>query len=205
MVDGDAIEVTPEVHGRVDVRLIGVDTPETYSEAQPYGSEASSFASSRLERRKVGLEFDAERTDPYDRLLAYVHLPNGSMFNETLVKKGYAQVATFPPNVKYVVRFKLAQREARNAGLGLWGLSQDQLCQQTDRGNGTGGGCASSPQPALGSDPSLASGGIPPLPFRGDYDDFTTQGQAQKVLEWDPSDPYYLNVEDDGLLYEGLL
>jgi len=37
------------------------------------------------------------------------------MFNEVLVEEGYAQVATFPPNVKYTDRFLKAQREAREA------------------------------------------------------------------------------------------
>jgi micrococcal nuclease len=74
-----------------------------------------------------------ERTDRYGRLLAYVRLQDGSMFNEVLLKEGYAQIATFPPNVRYVERFEKAQREAREAGRGLWGLPEGQLCQQTDR------------------------------------------------------------------------
>ena len=57
----------------------------------------------------VKLELDVRKIDPYDRLLAYVYLPNGQMFNETLVREGYAQVATFPPNVKYQERFLKAQ------------------------------------------------------------------------------------------------
>jgi micrococcal nuclease len=35
------------------------------------------------------------------------------MFNEVLLKEGYAQMATFPPNVKYVGRFQEVQRTAR--------------------------------------------------------------------------------------------
>lgn len=89
----------------------------------------------------MALEFDVERMDPYNRLLAYVWLPGNRMFNEILVRQGYAQVATFPPNVQYTDRFRSAQREARQAGRGLWGLPQGQLCQQTDRGNGIGGSC----------------------------------------------------------------
>lgn len=58
-----------------------------------------------------------------------------------LLKEGYAQVVTFPPNVTYVERFEEAQREAREAGRGLWGLCEGQLCWQTHRGNGIGGGC----------------------------------------------------------------
>ncbi len=49
----------------------------------------------------MALEFDAEKTDRYGRLLAYVWTPGGTLFNEFLVEQGYAQVATFPPNVKY--------------------------------------------------------------------------------------------------------
>jgi micrococcal nuclease len=77
----------------------------------------------------VSLELDVERVEPYGRLLAYVYLPNGEMFNETLLEEGYAQVATFPPNVKYVDSFLEAQREAREANRGLWGLSAGELCQ----------------------------------------------------------------------------
>jgi micrococcal nuclease len=51
-----------------------------------------------------------EKVDPYGRLLAYVWLPDGSMFNEALVREGYAQVGTFPLNVKYTDLFLEAQR-----------------------------------------------------------------------------------------------
>jgi micrococcal nuclease len=86
----------------------------------------------------VALEFDVERVDPYGRLLAYVWIPDYSMFNEVLLKEGYAQMATFPPNVKYVERFQEAQREAREANRGLWAPSEVQHCRQRDRGNGIG-------------------------------------------------------------------
>jgi micrococcal nuclease len=121
VVDGDTIEVAPTVDGLTEVRLIGVDTPETshptYGE-QPYGQQAKEFTTSRLEGERVALEFDVERVDPYGRLLAYVWLSDGSMFNETLVGEGYAQVATFPPNVEHTDRFLQAQREAREADRG---------------------------------------------------------------------------------------
>jgi hypothetical protein len=43
------------------------------------------------------------------------------------VLKGYAQVATYPPDVKYEERFVQAQHEAVEAGSGLWGAA----CQLT--------------------------------------------------------------------------
>ena len=144
VVDGDTIDISPSVEGRSRVRLIGMDTPEVHFGTQPYGPEASAFAKRELDGEEVRLELDVQKIDPYGRLLAYVYLPDGEMFNETLLEEGYAQVATFPPNVKYVDRFLEAQREAREANRGLWGLSAGELCQQTDRDNGIGGGCSGS-------------------------------------------------------------
>lgn len=154
VVDGDTLEISPAIEGITDLRLIGVDTPETKKPncaPQPYGAEASAFTTAQLQGQEIGLEFDVEKTDRYDRLLAYVYKAD-EMFNETLLREGYAQLATFPPNVKYVERFQEAQAEARANGKGLWGQSPEQLAQQTDRGNGIGGdGCtpprASQPPP----------------------------------------------------------
>jgi micrococcal nuclease len=68
----------------------------------------------------VRLQFDLERIDPFGRTLAYVWLGD-ELFNETLVREGYAFVTTYPPNVRYLDRFRAAQREARSAGRGVWG------------------------------------------------------------------------------------
>jgi hypothetical protein len=45
----------------------------------------------------------------------------GTILNAELVRQGYAQVATFPPIVKYQKLFLRFQREAREAKRGLWG------------------------------------------------------------------------------------
>jgi micrococcal nuclease len=205
-VDGDTIKIAPAVDGLTEVRLIGVDTPETKDPrtgVQPYGEAAYRYTASTFKGKEVSLEFDVERTDRYGRLLAYMWLPDRRMFNEVLLEEGYAQVATFPPNVKYVERFEKAQREAREAGRGLWGLPVGQRCQQTDRGNGIGGGCAANgdtqESPSV-SRPFDAGGG-------GDLDcsDFSTQEEAQAVLDRDPSDPNRLDgTDNDGIACESL-
>jgi len=105
------------------VRLIGIDTPESVAPGEPvqcFAIEASSYTTDRLEGERVRLQFDLERIDPYGRTLAYVWLGD-ELFNETLVREGYAFVTTYPPNVRYVGRFRAAQREARSAGRGVWG------------------------------------------------------------------------------------
>jgi endonuclease YncB( thermonuclease family) len=105
------------------VRLIGVDTPETRHPKElmhPPGTEALAFAVQLVEGKKVRLEFDRQRKDRYKRLLAYVYVGD-IMLNAELVRQGYAQVVTLPPNVKYQQLLLQLQREAREAKRGLWG------------------------------------------------------------------------------------
>jgi micrococcal nuclease len=122
---------------KVRIRLLGIDTPELHESAklerdarqsgrsreaiQVLGRLAWEYAKKRLDGRPVGLEFDAQRRDRYGRTLAYVWLPDGTFFNMLIVRDGYAQVMTIPPNVKYAGLFMACQREAREQGRGLWG------------------------------------------------------------------------------------
>jgi len=214
VVDGDTIEVSPAVDGIQDVRLIGVDTPETYGGAEPLGDQASAFTKGALTGRRVALEFDEERIDPYGRVLAYVWTSADAMFNSQLLRRGLAQVATFPPNTEYVDQFESIQRQARAENRGIWSLSQAQQCQLADRGNGIGEGtpgCTgasqapqqqSSPQPVPQPRPAPAI----LTPSGGDLDcsDFDTQTEAQAVLDADPSDPNGLDGEGDGVPCESL-
>jgi micrococcal nuclease len=122
VVDGDTIHV--DLDGvDTSIRLIGIDTPEMdgpYTHEECFGPEASTYTQNALDDREVFLEFDVERTDRYDRTLAYVWL-DGELFDERILADGFALVATFPPNVRYVDRFLAAQRRGRDANLGLWG------------------------------------------------------------------------------------
>ena len=122
VIDGDTIRVELDEQ-ETAVRLIGIDTPERdgpYTSRECYGEEASRFTLDRLGGRTVELEFDVERTDRFGRTLAYVWLDD-ALFNERLVRSGFAVVTTFPPNVRYVERFTAAQRRARDDQRGLWG------------------------------------------------------------------------------------
>src|SRR3990167_5190540 len=106
VIDGDTVEI----EGGSRVRLIGIDTPETVDPSRPvgcYGREASNFTKSQLEGKEVRLEKDISETDRYGRLLRYVWIGD-VFFNETLVKEGYAQSSTYPPDVKYQDKFLAA-------------------------------------------------------------------------------------------------
>lgn len=123
VVDGDTIVVN--ING-VDekVRLIGIDTPESVHPDSTLNSElgkiASDFTTKLLSGKSVTLEMDVQERDKYGRILAYVYL-DGVMVNKTLLSAGMAQVATYPPNVKYVEDFKALEKIARDGNVGLWG------------------------------------------------------------------------------------
>src|SRR5215203_7217671 len=117
VVDGDTIELNLAVDGADRVRLIGVDTPETNDPEggeQPLAAQAREFTTRELEGEEVDLEFDEDRTDRFGRLLAYVY-KDGEMYNETLLREGFAQVYTVQPNDKYLDVFEDAQAEAQTA------------------------------------------------------------------------------------------
>ncbi len=113
------------------VRLIGVDTPETVDPRRPvgcYGAEASWHTKTLLPvGTAVRLERDVEARDRYGRLLAYVFRRSDGMFiNEALLRDGYGQLLTIPPNVAQVRRFRAAQASARRSGAGLWSACSHQ-------------------------------------------------------------------------------
>jgi micrococcal nuclease len=121
VVDGDTIQV--RLGARVEkVRYIGINTPEVHHPAkgeEPGGREATEVNRRLVEGKRVRLELDVRERDRYGRLLAYVWVGD-VMVNAELVRLGYAQVMTIPPNVRYQETLLKLQREARDAGRGLW-------------------------------------------------------------------------------------
>ncbi|MGA9348699.1 MAG: thermonuclease family protein [Anaerolineae bacterium] len=128
VIDGDTIEV--EIEGEsYKVRYIGIDTPELHHPDKPveyYAQEAYEKNRELVEGKTVYLEKDVSETDQYERLLRYVYMGD-TFVNAYLVQHGYALVSTYPPDVKYQERFLELQREAREAGRGLWGEVQTQV------------------------------------------------------------------------------
>lgn len=121
-VDGDTFVI--DYNGiNEKVRLIGVDTPESVHPNEEknteFGELVSNYSKEMLTGKKVQIEFDVDERDKYGRLLAYVYL-DGQMYNKILLEKGYAKIATYPPNVKYVDDFTKIQKIARENKMGLW-------------------------------------------------------------------------------------
>ncbi len=124
VVDGDTIQIST---GET-VRFIGIDTPETVDPRRPvgcFGKEASNEVKGLLSGKEIILKKDISDTDKYKRLLRYIYLPleNGEILfvNDYLVREGYAQVLTYPPDVKFDKQLLEAQRVAKEQRKGLWG------------------------------------------------------------------------------------
>ncbi len=136
VIDGDTVRARLSGSAPERVRLLGIDTPEVHDSAKmrrdvqrsrrsreatrALGLLAARFTRLHLDGRAVGLEFDVQLRDVYGRLLAYVWLHDGTLFNMLILREGYAQVLTVPPNVRYADLFLACQQEARVQGRGLW-------------------------------------------------------------------------------------
>jgi micrococcal nuclease len=126
VVDGDTIRVVIDgVEERV--RYIGIDTPElnagSSATPDPYAESAMTANARLLAGGRLVLEKDVSERDRYGRLLRDVWIERGgtwTLVNLALVAEGFAQISTYPPDVRYVDQLLAAQAEAREAGRGLW-------------------------------------------------------------------------------------
>lgn len=115
IVDGDTVACDD---GR-RIRLLLIDAPEM--DQGPFGRVARRVLEELAPvGTRVMLERDVEAFDRYGRTLAYLHLADGRIVNEELLRAGVAVVSVYPPNVQHVDRFRRAVEEAREAGRGLW-------------------------------------------------------------------------------------
>jgi len=126
VVDGDTVDLDVSDGRRptTRIRLWGVDTPEVAASptgAMYWGDQASQFSKQTLQGRTVRLELiEGETRDKYNRLLAYVHLPeSGEMFNEMLLRGGHAYADSRFKH-PYRERFVELERAAHAAHVGLW-------------------------------------------------------------------------------------
>ena len=119
VVDGDTVFL---VDGQ-KVRYIGINAPELAHDdhsAEPYGEASKRFNTSLVNHKKVRLEFDKERFDRYQRLLAYVFLVTDTFVNAEMLSNGFAYFLKHRPNLKYDSILLQAQRSAMSAKIGIW-------------------------------------------------------------------------------------
>jgi micrococcal nuclease len=105
-----------------EVKLIGVDTPETKHPKKPveyFAKESFAFTEKLVKGKEVRLEYDIHERDSFGRRLAYVYLEDGTLLNAEIIKGGYGRTDTKSP-FKYREQFSQYEKEAREDKRGQW-------------------------------------------------------------------------------------
>lgn len=137
VVDGDTVDINRNEEDTV--RVLGIDTPEVYSQNKPsefflentsenrkclrnMGEKASNFAKEKLANQTVKVVQDSKSDERgnYGRLLGYIEYNNTDL-GEELLERGYARVynSSFERKEKY----RELETESRVEGRGIWNES----------------------------------------------------------------------------------
>lgn len=126
VVDGDTVKV--RIGKKVEsIRILGIDTPEKYPTrtgyAECYGDEASAYAVAAFSGKTIRITRDLtqDARDKYGRILANVHLPNGTLYAEKAASAGTAFHYVYEKRpTSFDVRIKKAEASAKAKSLGVW-------------------------------------------------------------------------------------
>jgi len=140
VVDGDTIDlaVPDGNYPHTRVRLLGIDTPETKSPVAGtmyFGTEAADYTTQAALGKTVRVFLDSisPERDKYDRLLAYVLLPDGNYLNELLLRKGFAY-ADLRFRHSFYNSYSQLESAARSQKKGLWqNVTREQLPEWLQR------------------------------------------------------------------------
>lgn len=116
IIDGDTIVVGNNTH----VRMLGINTPE---KGELYYKEAKDFLNNSIFNRTIRLEYGRDKTDLYDRTLAYVFL-DGKNINLEQVRNGFANFYFPSGKDAYYQNFKDAWNECLR--------NQKNLCEKSN-------------------------------------------------------------------------
>ena len=127
VVDGDTVDVRDDVRGRLRIRVLGIDTPETRKPGYTvgcWGPQATDFAVANLVGQRVAVIPDPTQDprDRYGRTLAYLVKADGWDYSVEAARAGTARAYIYDGNpVSRYPQIAAAEQEARNAQRGMWG------------------------------------------------------------------------------------
>jgi len=163
------------------------------------GKEDSEYTRKMLEGAdRITLEYDVEKRDKYDRVLAYV-FADGQNVQEELLEQGLPRVGYVCESHRHLDAFREAEKFEKEMKLGVWqcpgyvtdeGFDEDKWCKGENE---------------AGKKP----GTVPYDPNGPDRDcaDFDTQKEAQAFYEaagGPDKDPHRLDPDKDGVACESL-
>jgi micrococcal nuclease len=200
IVDGDTIKV--DIDGtEYTVRYIGMDAPETDAtdpEIKRLADAATAANAGLVEGKDVYLEREVSDKDQAGRLLRDVWLTDGNgsyvLVNVEMVRLGFAQISTFPPDVRYVNELTAAQKKAQVDKAGIWSLGKG-----IPLATPAAPGAAASPQGAAASSGTCHPSYDPCLPIVQSLDCAQVRAMGKAPVTVKGPDEYMLDPEEDGL------
>lgn len=124
VIDGDTVELDSGER----VRYLLIDSPESTSEIECFGEEATELNRELVEGKVVQLRYESECRDRFERLLAFVSVGDREI-NTLLVERGYACTLFIPPNgLDRKEEFEDLELRARAQDRGLWGSCENKPC-----------------------------------------------------------------------------
>jgi|GEM_PF-801166 len=117
--DGDTANFV--INGKTyKTRFLYIDTPESTTQVEPFGKEASEFTCTFLKSGKITLETDGNSLfDKYDRLLAWVWVGD-KLHQEEITKAGLVEDFYDYGNYKYEDRIHAAMEYAKTNYTGMY-------------------------------------------------------------------------------------
>ena len=118
--DGDTARFKDVITGETfSLRFLGIDTPESTIEKDPWGKAASEYTKKKLQNAKtIVLEAEGARTENYGRYLGFVWV-DGVLLNLELVEQAYTNSTL--SGSKYSEYFQKASAEAKKTGRRFYG------------------------------------------------------------------------------------
>lgn len=134
-VDGDTARFRTANDEVIKARFLAIDTPETVHPTtgeEPFGKTASEYTCESLTNaEEIKLEYDAnsDEEDNYGRKLVWVFVDE-TLLQNSLVSKGYAEVAYLYGDYKYTATLEESEKQAKASKLGIW--SEENTTNETE-------------------------------------------------------------------------
>jgi micrococcal nuclease len=141
IVDGDTVKLKrPIGQGNMvsdQIRLVGIQAPKLplgrkNFEIWPLANEAKVALEKLGLGKKVQLFYGGRRMDRPGRLLAHLHLLDGTWIQGVLLAQGMARVYSFPDNRAVVKEMLAEEKRARRAKKGIWQHAFYRIRPHTD-------------------------------------------------------------------------
>ncbi len=121
--DGDTLQFYPAISGSKSLRFLNIDAPEMGGDTQePWAADSRDHLRGLLPRRAaITITTDVEEKDIYDRVLGHaIRDADGLNTNREQLRMGHAVTYVIWPNQAYFTDYRTAQKEAQDAGRGIW-------------------------------------------------------------------------------------